>query len=149
MKLTSYKVTRHEDQFQLIWILVLAEPQRVILFVKVLPEIRQRDGPRVVVGVHAFPVLHIECSAHAHMQSHMCNKLWETAFQHVFRLIATIEYWYTKTELKLHFPIQILPDNHYVHIFWCIFYQLTLTKHYKQIIKKTVTRKDHNILSIY
>jgi len=66
MKLTSYKVTRHEDQFQLIWILVLAEPQRVILFVKVLPEIRQRDGPRVVVGVHAFPVLHIECSAHRH-----------------------------------------------------------------------------------
>jgi len=66
MQLTSYKVARHEDQFQLFWVFVLAEPQRVVFFVKVLPEVRQCNRPCVIVGVHALPVFHTECSTSIH-----------------------------------------------------------------------------------
>jgi len=63
---TSHKVARHEDEFQLVGVLVLARPQRVVLPVKVLPEVRQRHRLGVIVGVHPFPVLHVECTAHKH-----------------------------------------------------------------------------------
>ena len=61
---TSHKVARHEDEFQLVGVLVLARPQRVVLPVKVLPEVRQRHRLGVIVGVHPFPVLHVECTVH-------------------------------------------------------------------------------------
>jgi len=95
IELTSYKVTCHEDQLQLFWVLVLTDPQRVVLFVKVLPEIRQRNSPSVVVGVHALPVFHVECSIHTdewayrlYLKKHPCyNKLISIHKTHTHTII--------------------------------------------------------------
>ena len=58
--LTADEVTSHEDHLQVVCIVVLAEPQRVVLLVKLLPEVGHRDRQRVVVGVCPLPLVHVE-----------------------------------------------------------------------------------------
>jgi hypothetical protein len=57
--LTCDKVTTHEHLLQLIIVLIFPKPDRIILRVKLLPEVGNRFS-FILIGITAFEVIQVE-----------------------------------------------------------------------------------------
>lgn len=78
--ITCNKVTAHENFLQLVIVFVFPDPDRIVLRVKFLPEIRNRFG-FIFIGVAAFEVIHIETAVrvrNTRVYTYTINKGWDS-----------------------------------------------------------------------
>lgn len=60
LKHTPYQVAGHKDPFQLIIVLILSQPHRIVFLVEMIPEVWNSHCRCVMVWVSALEVIHVK-----------------------------------------------------------------------------------------